>query len=268
VSGAEMWEAGMVLDKAQRPRRPDVGGAMGIFNVVVVGVAGLYAGTGSLWLTGIAGAVATALAGVYLVSGRLVRSADLIADADLAAITSADPALEPADKKDGARPVEDMIDAHVKFEEFFRSEYPRLVYVVMRLGADKAAAEDVVADVLTAMCRLWADIADPAGYAYRSVVNRYRSAESRSRGRTVPLDETSADGLRLADLGLGGREHRVLAAIGKLSGVRRLVMALHYAGFSTAEIAAEINTTESTVRSHLRHARRQLRELLAADDLL
>lgn len=200
-------------------------------------------------------------------SGRHASEADLIAETDLAAITSIDPELVLADEGGGVRPMEDATDARKEFEEFFRAEYPRLVYVIMRLGSGLTEAEDVVADVMTRMYQRWADITDPAGYAYRSVVNGYRT-KSRLAGRTVPLNEAEADLPGLDALDLGGRERRVFDAINRLSPAQRLVMAMHYAGLSTAEIATETDTSEATVRSNLRHARQRLRALLVADDLL
>jgi hypothetical protein len=66
------------VDQVRQPHRADVAGTVGIFNAVVVGIAGLYAGTGSLWLTAATGVIATVLAGTHLITfvGDLVVALD------------------------------------------------------------------------------------------------------------------------------------------------------------------------------------------------
>ncbi|MEU4774625.1 sigma-70 family RNA polymerase sigma factor [Micromonospora sp. NPDC023644] len=262
----------MTVEEAPRSRRSDVVGAVGIFNVALVGLAGLYAATSSLWLTGIGGAVAAVLAGAYLLSGRHDPAAAMVAETGLAGIAPSALDTMPADGEGSAQLMEEADDERADdgrkdFAEFFRAEYPRLVYTVMRLGATRAEAEDVVGDVLTRLCVRWESIEDPVPYAYRSVVNGYRSS-LRSAGRTVSLDAIGARLPGVDGLDIGQRERRILEAVGRLPAAQRVVIALHYAGLSNAEIAEETGSVAQTVRSNLRHARERLKALLIADDLL
>ncbi|MGK5519299.1 RNA polymerase sigma factor [Micromonospora sp. URMC 107] len=257
----------MTVEEAPRSRRSDVVGAVGIFNVALVGLAGMYAATSSLWLTGVGGAVAAVLAGAYLLSGRHDPAAAVVAEAGLAGIAPSALDTMPADGEGSAQLMEEADDGRKDFAEFFRAEYPKLVYTVMRLGATRAEAEDVVGDVLTRLCVRWESIEDPAPYAYRSVVNGYRSS-LRSAGRTVSLDAVGAALPGVDGLDIGQRERRILEAVGRLPAAQRVVIALHYAGLSNAEIAEETGSVAQTVRSNLRHARERLKALLIADDLL
>lgn len=246
------------MDVEHAPR-PDVGGPIGVFNAALVGFAGLYAGTGSLWLTGVGGALAAGLAGAYLAFGRQRRE---VADTGGAAMPQT-----VLDGEGGGRPVADPDDGHKEFAEFFRAEYPRLVYTVMRLGATKEEAEDVVCDVMARLFKRWPSIREPRPYTYRSVVNEYRD-KLRAAHPTVPLDQAEPGLPGLDCLDLGRREHLVLRAVGRLPATQQLVMVLHYVGLSHAEIAEETGTPVETVRSNLRHGRKRLKALLIADDLI
>ncbi|MEU7996491.1 sigma-70 family RNA polymerase sigma factor [Micromonospora sp. NPDC049060] len=257
----------MAVEEAPRSRRSDVVGAVGIFNVALVGLAGLYAATSSLWLTGAGGAVAAGLAGAYLLSGRHDPAAAVLAEAGFAELAPAAPDTTPDDGEGSAQLMEERDDERTDFAEFFRAEYPRLVYTVMRLGATEAEAEDVVGDVLTRLYARWGSIEDPAPYAYRSVVNGYRSS-LRSAGRTVSLDAVGARLPGVDGSDIGQRERRILEAVDRLPAAQRVVVALHYAGLSNAEIAEATGSVAETVRSNLRHARKRLKALLIADDLL
>jgi Sigma-70, region 4/OmpA family len=60
---------------------------------------------------------------------------------------------------------------------------------------------------------------------------------------------------------LSEEARRVATALACLAPRRKLIMALHLDGFSSAEIAHETGISQVSVRSHLRYAREQLRNL-------
>jgi RNA polymerase sigma-70 factor (ECF subfamily) len=59
-------------------------------------------------------------------------------------------------------------------------------------------------------------------------------------------------------------QRRVLSLLQQLPAAQRVVAALYYDGLSTEEIAAVSGKPAATVRSHLRHARRALKEVIAS----
>ncbi|MEV7167462.1 sigma-70 family RNA polymerase sigma factor [Streptomyces microflavus] len=261
-------------DPAQeQPRENPAGATAAIFNAVAIGVAGLYAATGSLWLTCAAGGVAASLAGLHLVIDRgrpAGKQADLVSGQPGPA--GALPEIEPARAGErGGVPLMDDPESRKRFEDFFREEYLRVVYSIMRLGAGLAEAEDVASDAMYRTLTRWADIADPAAYTHTCARHAY-FARARQKAGEAPLEdgalseEPTPDLLDLLDL--KDQERRVHGVLARLPRAQRTVMHLHYAGLSTEDIARELKMQEATVRSNLRHARQRLRTLLSDEDLI
>lgn len=259
---------------AREPRRGDVvAGAEGIFNAVI-GTVGLYAATGSLWMAGAAGGVAAGLAGLRLVIGRRRVSREETTGPAADSLAPTAPSLDigaaRADEGGGMRLLDDP-EKRKPFEDFFREEYPRLVYGVMRLGASVAEAEDIASEAMLSTLMRWADIADPAAYTHTSARRAY-FARAKQKLREAPLEEEQlregSEPSMPDSLDLGDQERRVLRVLDRLPRAQRTVMHLHYAGLSTEEIARQLGTQEATVRSNLRHARQRLRALLSDEGLI
>jgi DNA-directed RNA polymerase specialized sigma24 family protein len=63
-----------------------------------------------------------------------------------------------------------------EFEEFFDTEFPRLVVFCLALGLTRAAAEDVAQEAFVTMLRHWKAITNPPAYvrkvAFRLAIRR------------------------------------------------------------------------------------------------
>lgn len=155
------------------------------------------------------------------------------------------------------------------FERFVHANLGRLVLHVIKLGATLAEAEDAVAEALADAWRKWADIEHPgqwvrlaAGHAFVRSARRDRERMNRAARGGFVADGHDPD---LAEL-CGGGAARVVGLIQRLPMRQRQVMALVYDGYGADEIAGMLALPESTVRSHLRHARHRLRfELFGRD---
>jgi len=151
------------------------------------------------------------------------------------------------------------------FGDFFRRDFAGLVAFLVAAGAGRAEAEDAAQEAMVAAHRHWPELDHPKAWvrtvAWRDVCRRRRRL---------------LDGVRRAVLGGWAEETAprasvdsvleglyVLGLLARLTPRRRAVMALHLEGFDATEIAAIVAMTPATVRSHLRHAREQLRGLVA-----
>jgi RNA polymerase sigma factor (sigma-70 family) len=154
---------------------------------------------------------------------------------------------------------------YATFEEFFRADFLRLIGFLINLGYSVDVAEDAAADAMAIAYREWLSLESPRAWvrkAARHQAEKLRKGEV--RGDQIILKIAAVD-LRLVTDDdperqwlLSEEDKWVARALACLAPHRRWVMALHLDGFSTAEIARVTGTKESTVRSHLRHAREQL----------
>lgn len=74
---------------------------------------------------------------------------------------------------------------------------------------------------------------------------------------SLPETTVAPDPITLAE-----GQQNVLSVFRRLPLMQRLVLALIYDGFTCREIAEMLGITEATVRSHLRHARNNLKEMM------
>ena len=142
--------------------------------------------------------------------------------------------------------------------------------VALAVVGEIAGAEDVCQEAFVHAIDRIDDCRDPARFAawLRQIVRRrarnyLRHARVR---RAVPLasdmgtdpGESPAEEAVRSDL-----RDRLLGALAQLPGDRREVVLLHdLEGWTHREIAERMKLPAGTVRSHLHHARRRLRELL------
>ena len=127
----------------------------------------------------------------------------------------------------------------------------RLAQVML---GDRAAAEDVVHDAFTGLCRRWDYLIDAGkaqAYLRSSVLNGCRSVlrrQARSHSDVLPLrpDALSADTPLLAS----EDRHAVMAALRRLPDRQREALVMrYYLELPDAEIARAMGIGESTVRS-------------------
>jgi RNA polymerase sigma-70 factor (sigma-E family) len=156
----------------------------------------------------------------------------------------------------------------VDFDEFARTEAQPLLRFARVLIGDRSTAEDIVQDVLVRLYRRSGSLGkvhDLPAYARRMVVNEYLSwgrkwfrvrptaqLPERSTGPDEMQQVTDRDQLRVE--------------LGKLPARQRTVLVLRYfAGYTDAEIAAELGCTAGTVRSHASRALSALRVEISTD---
>ncbi|MFD3778168.1 RNA polymerase sigma factor [Streptomyces sp. NPDC058612] len=157
---------------------------------------------------------------------------------------------------------------HEEFEAFFRQDYPNLVRHVQMLGYDKDAASDAAQQAMTLLLQEAGIVSSPCAWVRITA----RRVAFRDRARDRKREQLSAEVVRAALPSSSGPEESaeyeseaqdVLETIRQLPPQQRQVLAWHYDGFSTQEIAEMLDAKRSTVDSNLRHARERIRALYA-----
>src|SRR4051812_26212620 len=173
-----------------------------------------------------------------------------------------------------------MKEPRALVEHFFRHEFGRLVAVLTRsLGVRRLdLVEDVVQTALVQALETWSRRGvpeDPAGWLYRTARNLAIDAWRREQAHAKALphladeaeretapephsaDEIGDEPLRL----LFASCHEAVPAESRVAFALRTLC-----GFSTAEIARSLLTTEANVQKRIERARDRLRDLDAAFD--
>ncbi len=151
------------------------------------------------------------------------------------------------------------------FEEFIRAELGPLTRFAGALTGDRYAAEDMLSDALLKVASRWRRISradDPAAYVRRVVINTYLSDLRKAKRRKTMvtsdswlLDRPAPD--MAADV---AARQDVAALLARLPPQQRAAVVLRYLLDQTDDqIAAALNCSPGTVRSHLSRARATLR---------
>jgi|tagenome__1003787_1003787.scaffolds.fasta_scaffold19276423_1 DNA-directed RNA polymerase specialized sigma24 family protein len=145
------------------------------------------------------------------------------------------------------------------FEELYRTSRADATRLAWLLTHDAVIAEDVAHDAFLGLYRVFDQVANPAAYLRRSVVNgvyeqvRRRGRERRREAIVIAAQPTALDGPT------GG----VLDAIAALSLDQRTAVVLRYwGGLRDHEIAEAMGIRPGTARSHLSRALSRLRREL------
>ncbi|MET7996040.1 sigma-70 family RNA polymerase sigma factor [Amycolatopsis sp. NPDC005232] len=148
------------------------------------------------------------------------------------------------------------------FDDFFRADFPLLVGFLRKQGHDRATAEDAAQEAMTKALSSWDGITHPKAWVRTTAV---RAANNNHRQRKGHEDFEPEKHPAVSDPGLVEYEERTLIVqvLEQLPPRQREVMAWYIDGYSVEEIAAALTMRPSTVRSNLRHARRQLERLYA-----
>ena len=151
------------------------------------------------------------------------------------------------------------------FEAFYRRRIAPTVRLAALLGCEDP--ENAAQEAMLRLHRRWPDFAtdaDASAFLRRIVVNLSRDYWRRSqlRRRKPRYDVTVT--ATVEDLAVVHEEHReVLAGIARLSTRQREAVILRYwQDLAEAEIAAAMNTSAGSVKTHLSRAMRSLTQYL------
>jgi RNA polymerase sigma factor (sigma-70 family) len=145
---------------------------------------------------------------------------------------------------------------------FFHERFSKVVIFLISMGASRADAEEAAQEALSEAWERLESIDQPAAWL-RTVAARAYWKQVRMRRQTVPLDESEYQAMADSDLRIFREEQQqVLCILRALPPEQRTVVALRYDGATCEEIATLTGKPSATVRSHLRHARKTLKELM------
>lgn len=148
------------------------------------------------------------------------------------------------------------------FDSFFRERFGRTVVLLIAMGAERADAEDAAQEAMVRAWQKWDSINEPAAWV-RTVAVRGYFKMLRTRPVVVSPDDPACESTADADLSIFTDEQQlVLRLLRALPPMQRAASALSYDGSTCREIAELLGISEATVRSHLRHARKNLKEMM------
>jgi len=152
------------------------------------------------------------------------------------------------------------------FVSFFHHRYSKTVVLLIAMGGSRADAEDAAQEAMIAAWQQWESIREPIAWV-RTTATRKFWKHSHQHPLTSPLDQTTPQRAGSdPDLVIFAEEQRrVLSLLRRLPAAQRVITALYYDGLPVEEIAKVIDKPAATVRSHLRHARKTLKEVITSD---
>jgi RNA polymerase sigma-70 factor (ECF subfamily) len=158
---------------------------------------------------------------------------------------------------------------HARFQALCRSLRPDLVRFAFWLSRDQALAEDVVQETMLRAWKARDSLKDEAAakpWLLTIVRREYARTFERKRLVTVDVDELIAKEEPMLAASEDQELAEIRAALFKLPEEYRepLVMQV-LMGYSTAEIAAELNLSSAAVLTRLFRGRKQLRALCGED---
>ena len=152
----------------------------------------------------------------------------------------------------------------VHFDDFFRSEYPRLVPMVHALLGDRGRAEDVAQEALATAQQSWPTVSRyerPGAWVRRVALNRASNVRRR-RGREVVALRRVGIKPETADAPAMGDE-RLWQLVRELPEQQRFAVVLYYVeDRSVVEVAEILECSEGSVKTHLSRARAALARAL------
>jgi RNA polymerase sigma-70 factor (ECF subfamily) len=140
-----------------------------------------------------------------------------------------------------------------------------MVVLLITMGASRADAEEIAQEAMIAAWQKWESIREPGAWVRTAAVRKLWKRNQQPFA--LPLEENAVHlPASESDLAVFSEEQQeVLGLLRQLPEAQRTVAALYYDGLTTDEIAAITGKPASTVRSHLRHARAALKEVIASD---
>jgi RNA polymerase sigma factor (sigma-70 family) len=155
----------------------------------------------------------------------------------------------------------------LSFEDFYRREYPR-IRTLARVLVGGPTSDDIAQEALLVAYRRWRDwsrLADPARWVRRVCVNL---ATSHLRRRGVEARALVRLGARPRPLVvLADDDETFWAAVRSLPRRQAQVVALFYVhDLTVADVAATLELSEGSVKTHLSRARTALSQRLVPGD--
>lgn len=149
------------------------------------------------------------------------------------------------------------------YDEFFRSEYPRVLRLCHGLLGDRARAEEVAQDAFMRLYLHWSRVRRydrPEAWIRRVAVRQAVQVQRRDRQRTT----LERKWLREQAVAASDSAPDVLRLLTRLPRNQQLAVLLRYVDdLPVADIAAVIGCAEATARVHLHRGRQRLAELLS-----
>jgi RNA polymerase sigma-70 factor (ECF subfamily) len=154
----------------------------------------------------------------------------------------------------------------VHFEDFFRSEYPRLVPMVHALLGDRDRAEDVAQEALAAAQQAWPTVSRyerPGAWVRRVALNRTSNVRRRRGREVVALRRASGAPAPESVEEPAAGDERLWRLVRDLPEQQRFAVVLYYVeDRSVAEVAGILQCSEGSVKTHLSRARAALARAL------
>jgi RNA polymerase sigma-70 factor (ECF subfamily) len=169
-----------------------------------------------------------------------------------------------------AEPVEYMPGSVEDFDRLYRNSYQRILYTLLAVLRDHAAAEDCAQEAFVRAFRAWSEWKPDApaeAWLHRIALNVASSHRRWHRLREVGevvrrLGEPEV-GAAPADLAL---RSDLLAALRRLPADQAATIVLrHHHGYTNRDIATALGVPESTIASRLAAAKKRLREELGPE---
>lgn len=156
------------------------------------------------------------------------------------------------------------------FRDFFQDQRPRLTLMVVMSGATLAEAEDAAQEAMREVALKWGKVEFPAAYARTIALRSFWRERNRLAREGKRLSEAGARGdwpAARSPVELDEGSEYVLNLLNTLPQEQRVVMALTVDGYDSSAIAEITGQLAATVRSNLRHARRNLARRLDPNEL-
>ncbi|MFF9364453.1 RNA polymerase sigma factor [Streptomyces griseoluteus] len=155
---------------------------------------------------------------------------------------------------------------YTAFDDFYADTQRRFLSYACYHATSREQARDAVQDAYLDVLARWDTINNPTAYGI-TAVRRNVLAQNRLWARTTPTS-TFEDDITYLEAEPDPTDIIVLrdtlfSAIKELPPTQRTIVVLRYVkSMNTDEIATSLEISRSTVRAHLSHARRRLRDLL------
>ena len=156
----------------------------------------------------------------------------------------------------------------VSFETFFEAEHPRLLRALYLLTGNAQEAEEIMQDTFVAVWERWDRVGgmeNPAGYLYRTSMNRFRSRARRATRATRAVLGSVEGGDAFAAADERDAIARALAALPERQ--RAAIVLTELLGYGSEEAGEILGVRGVTVRSLASQARSTLRSLLEDRDV-
>jgi RNA polymerase sigma-70 factor (ECF subfamily) len=148
-------------------------------------------------------------------------------------------------------------------EPYFREHYARLVRALALAHGDGEAAADAVQEAFARAHARWGSLRhyeDPVGWVRRVAINLLHDDRRRTTRKRRALTRLAAEPL---DTVAPPEPSGLADLLARLPQQQRTAVALFYVeGLAVADVAAAMDLSPGTVKSHLHDARRQLRARL------